>query len=173
MKNNCDICNKKLAIPYLESIARCYFCDIFDLFDEYMEIPESKTLKNIHSYIDYKQEGILIDYLGKKGKYEEFSSVHIEPTSFTLNLSTNFLNYGETSIKVLYLHASNTIDIDKFAYVGAHFLDNSNRDKNLFNPCKWVDEWKEIFGDSIKHKMVYDVIGELISLKYIQEQLLV
>lgn len=86
-------CNKRLAIPYLESIARCYFCDIFDLFDEFMEIPESKTLKNIHSYIDYKQEGILIDYRGVKGKYEEFSSVHIEPTSFTLNLSTNFLNY--------------------------------------------------------------------------------
>ena len=86
-----------------------------------------------------------------------------------ISLSTNFLNYGETSIKVLYLHASNTIDIDKFAYVGAHFLDNSNRDKILFDPCKWVDEWKEIFGDSIKHKMVYDVIGELVSLKYIYQ----
>lgn len=103
---------------------------------------------------------IAIPYDYKEDISEEFVGI---------SLSTNFLNYGKTSIKVLYLHASNTIDVDKFAYVGAHFLDNSNRDKILFDPCKWVDEWKEIFGDSIKHKMIYDVIGELISLKYIYE----
>ena len=28
-------------------------------------------------------------------------------------------------------------------------------------------DWKEIFGDSIKSKMIYDVIGELVSLKNI------
>lgn len=86
-----------------------------------------------------------------------------------ISLSTNYLNYNNTSFKVLYLHASNTIDIEKFAYVGAHFLSNKNREIILNNPYNWVDEWKEIFGDSIKNKMVYDVIGELVSLKYIYQ----
>lgn len=87
-----------------------------------------------------------------------------------ISLSTNYLNYNNTSFKVLYLHASNTIDIEKFAYVGAHFLLDKNREIILNNPYNWVDEWKEIFGDSIKSKMIYDVIGELISLKCIFEK---
>lgn len=116
---------------------------------------------NGYLYKSHLEYSIAIPFEYEKEVLEEFVGI---------SLSTNYLNYDNKSFKVLYLHASNTIDIDKFAYVGAHFLGNANRDIILNNPFKWVDEWKEIFGDSIKKKMVYDVIGELVSLKYIYQK---
>lgn len=111
-------------------------------------------------YKSQLEYSIAIPFEYEKDIIEEFVGI---------SLSTNYLNYNNTSFKVLYLHARNTIDIEKFAYVGAHFLSDKNREIILNNPYNWVDEWKEIFGDSIKNKMVYDVIGELVSLKYIYQ----
>lgn len=84
-----------------------------------------------------------------------------------IEISTSYLNFENNSIKVLYLQAVETINLDKFAYIGSHFLDPNNRKSILADPYKWIDEWKDIFGNSLKKKMVYDVIGELISLRYI------
>lgn len=86
-----------------------------------------------------------------------------------IKLLTNVLTYDDDQIKILYLESSDGIDIEKFSYIGAHFINPNNRDAILTNPYKWVDEWKKIFGDSITKKMVYDVIGELYTLKYIYE----
>ena len=116
---------------------------------------------NGYLYKSRLEYSIAIPFEYEKEVLEEF---------VVISLSTNYLNYDNKSFKVLYLHASNTIDIEKFAYVGAHFLSRMNRDIIVNDPFKWVDEWKEIFGDTIKSKMIYDVIGELISLKYIYEK---
>lgn len=117
--------------------------------------------ENGYLYKSHLEYSIAIPFEYEKEVLEEFVGI---------SLSTNYLNYANKSFKVLYLHASNTIDIEKFAYVGAHFMAKENRDVILNDPFKWVDEWKEIFGDSIKMKMIYDVIGELISLKCIFEK---
>lgn len=116
---------------------------------------------NGYLYKSHLEYSIAIPFEYEKEVIEEFVGI---------SLATNYLNYDNKSFKVLYLHASNTIDIDKFAYVGAHFLAKINREIILNDPFKWVDEWKQIFGDSIKSKMIYDVIGELISLKCIFEK---
>ena len=90
--------NKKFAIPYLKTLGK----DLFDLFDEDLYIPKeyvhngvilSATGKNIHTYIDTPQDGVIVDYLGNKGEYHELSSVHMESADYTLSISDVYLNY--------------------------------------------------------------------------------
>ncbi len=49
--------------------------------------------KNIHSYLDYEQKGSVKDYQGNESEYHELSSIHLEPTSYNMNLSEEFMNY--------------------------------------------------------------------------------
>lgn len=82
--------NKKYAIPYL---LNTYKDKIFNNFTNYLQIPAEATGKNIHTYIDYETNGELIDYQGNKADFFEKSSIHLEPTEYTLNLSAQFLKY--------------------------------------------------------------------------------
>ena len=90
--------NKKFAIPYLQTLNK----DLFDLFAEDLYIPKeyvvngvkkSGTGKNIHTYIDTPQNGVVTDYLGNKAEYHELSSVHIEKADYTLSISDVYLSY--------------------------------------------------------------------------------
>lgn len=90
--------NKKFAIPYLKTLNK----DLFTLFDESLYIPKEYTVngvkksgtgKNIHTYIDTPQNGVLTDYLGNRGEYHELSSVHIEKSDYTLSISDLYLQY--------------------------------------------------------------------------------
>ncbi len=92
-------CSKVTAIPYL---ATGLYSDIkthklnfelLDKFDDDMYIPAEYTGKNCHTYFDYEVEGEIVDYLGKKGKYHEFSGVNIAPIDFTLSLTSQFVDY--------------------------------------------------------------------------------
>ncbi len=84
-----------------------------------------------------------------------------------IKLLTSTLNIEKKKIKVVCLIMQDTGDLKKFSYIGAEFIDIKHRDELLSNLYKWVDEWKEIFGDSKKKYMITDVLAELISLKYI------
>lgn len=86
-------CNKKKAIPYMLNIAKEKDIDVMKLFDDNLYIPKEYTCKNIHTYIDYPQNGYITDYLGVKGEYHELSSVHLEACDFTLSLSNQFASY--------------------------------------------------------------------------------
>ena len=92
-------CNKKTAIPYLcNGLAtnlktKKENFEPMDKFDDEMYIPAEYTGKNVHTYIDYENEGYLTDYLGNTAYYHEYSAVHLEPVEFTLSLSANFADY--------------------------------------------------------------------------------
>ncbi len=86
-------CNKKLAIPYMEELAKEKNMDIMDLFTDELFIPSDYTGKNTHTYLDEVMEGEIVDYLGNKSHYKEYSGVHLEPTEFTLSLSDKFKHY--------------------------------------------------------------------------------
>ena len=94
--------NKHTAIPYLKTLKK----DLFDLFTEDMEIKGKYTViedgkeviktgtgKNIHTYLDYEQDGVLVDYLGNKNEYHELSSVHMEESDYNLTYSTMYIEY--------------------------------------------------------------------------------
>ena len=57
-----------------------------------MYIPPEYTGKNCHTYFDYECDGEIVDYLGKNGKYHEFSGVNISPVDFTLSLTSQFID---------------------------------------------------------------------------------
>ena len=82
--------NKNYAVPYLKE----QFGDkIFENFDDDLFVPAEYTGKNIHTYIDFPTDGLITDYLGNKGEYHELSSMHIEPTSYDMNLAVEYMNY--------------------------------------------------------------------------------
>ena len=85
--------NKKMAVPYLEKLAKEKNVDIFDLFDDDLIIPEEATGKNIHAYIDDEKSGVAFDYMGNAFEYDELSAVHLEETSYSLSMSERFMDY--------------------------------------------------------------------------------
>lgn len=83
--------NKKSAIPYL--FKKYGDAGIFDAFTNYLHLPPVACGKNIHTYIDFPQSGTVVDYNGDVGHFDELSTVHLEPTDYSLSLSVIYLNY--------------------------------------------------------------------------------
>ena len=83
--------NKKVAIPALEAKAKKEGKDIFELFSFGLLFDEDMCGKNLHTYIDSEHEGILTDYLGNKARYHEYSAVHLEPTSYLMDSSPDYM----------------------------------------------------------------------------------
>lgn len=80
--------NKERAI---EQLTKKYSIDkIFDLFNDNMVFDEDTCGKQTHTYIDASIQGTTIDYLGQKGTYNELSYIHLEPTTYSLKLSTEY-----------------------------------------------------------------------------------
>ena len=55
-----------------------------------MVFDEDTCGKQTHTYIDASIQGTTIDYLGQKGTYNELSYIHLEPTTYSLKLSTEY-----------------------------------------------------------------------------------
>ena len=93
--------NKKVAIPYLWELTGGKTDKIFELFSEGLEIPPSKSGKNLHAYIDGKDEegnpivieGTLTDYLGNEAHYKEECCIHLEPTGYDLSIASLYKKY--------------------------------------------------------------------------------
>ncbi len=93
--------NKKNGVEYL--LYKYKTLDkVFDNFKTGLYFPsvykDKNELKNasgkmIHTYIDEYICGTMIDYKGVSCYYQEYSSVHLENTSYELSLATNFINY--------------------------------------------------------------------------------
>ena len=83
--------NKKIAMPYM---IKTYGADgVFDAFTNDLYIPKGETGKNVHTYIDEEQSGILEDYMGYKAPYYEKSSVHLAQADYSLSLAESFAKY--------------------------------------------------------------------------------
>lgn len=74
--------------------------NIFKHFKENLNFPASygKDEKNgsgklLHTYIDNYTCGYITDYLGTTHKYSEYSAIHLEPTSYDLNIERAFMDY--------------------------------------------------------------------------------
>ena len=115
-----------------------------------------------------EDDGFLIrssGYFGLAIPIEE--NIKVDDTFVGMYMKTDILNYHDKHINVLHLFVKDSADLIKFSYVGESFFAKENRKILNVNPYKWIDEWKELFGDSLKRMKVYDVIGELLSLKMV------
>lgn len=84
--------NKQIGLKYLQ-FGELSGRSVFDKFTDDMYIPANWTGKNIHTYIDFPTEGIVTDYLGESYPYSELSSIHIEPTEYSLSIGAQYADY--------------------------------------------------------------------------------
>lgn len=84
--------NKQIGLKYLQ-FGELSGQSIFDKFNDSMYIPCNWTGKNVHTYIDYPTSGIVIDYLGNASTYSELSSIHMEPTDYSLSIGAEYADF--------------------------------------------------------------------------------
>lgn len=82
--------NKKITLPYL---LKKYGTKIFEAFSDGLYIPNGYTGKNTHTYIDDAQSGTLEDYQGNIARYEEYSSIHLGSSDYSLSISQEYINF--------------------------------------------------------------------------------
>ncbi|QWB96608.1 PD-(D/E)XK motif protein [Mycoplasmatota bacterium] len=92
---------------------------------------------------------------------EKFLNVYIKNMEFTIS---------DMTLPVLYLFTNNDIEIIHFVFLAESFLEISNENTIIEEPLLWIEQWKNMLGDSKKRYKVYDVIGELITLNYCLEK---
>lgn len=82
--------NKKVCVPWL---LRRYGEKVFDAFSDDLYVPAEYTGKNTHTYIDEERNGVIVDYTGIPGVYDELSGVHLEGADYSLSLSREYVDY--------------------------------------------------------------------------------
>lgn len=82
--------DKKKVIPWLMKKYDGDFEKIFDEFKEGFYVEPKYTGKLTHIYIDEEVRGTVVDYRGKEGEYHEKTAIHLEPSDYSLSLSTEY-----------------------------------------------------------------------------------
>ena len=84
--------NKKVAIPALEAKASREGKDFFDFITYDYTFEKDECGKLLHSYLDSPRKGVFVDYRGIRGRFEERSMVHLEPTTYKMSITEDYLS---------------------------------------------------------------------------------
>lgn len=87
--------NKEKSMQYLESTGKP-----FEYFDDKLVIPPESSGRLTLTYIDDATEGILVDCNGVPYHYKELSSIHTEPSEYSLKIGEDFAKYLEGYITI-------------------------------------------------------------------------
>lgn len=108
--------------------------------------------------------GVAIEYEGPMIN-EEFYSASISKEDLKIN--------GEYK-SLLILKSTNDKLRAEFAIICSDFVDpgigGEKRKKLLENPLEWFSVWKELLGNSLREKMPYSVIGELLTYYFLTKE---
>ena len=117
------------------------------------------------SIIEDDRFGVLIENPNGCEIVENFANVKIYNTEKKL---VNEL------IPVIMLSSDIEATRREFAVVCAQFVElgenNENRDLLTTDPFAWVEKWKSLLGNTIKKKLVYDVIAEMLAIEALHIQ---
>lgn len=80
--------SKSAGRDYIESQKNPY-----EYFNEDMSIDADHSGRLTHTYIDTERKGSFIDYMGIENDFDEKTSIHLEKSEFTLNITDQFINY--------------------------------------------------------------------------------
>jgi len=78
--------NKRMALEYLIKT----YGDPFKGFTHKMLIPPEYSGRLTLTYIDEPISGYVTDYLGNTAPYEELTSIHMEPSEYTMSMSDTY-----------------------------------------------------------------------------------
>lgn len=90
--------NKRCAIPYIEAHEK----DFFDFMHFGYLFVEDCCGKNLHTYIDERKTGTLIDYQGNEAPFDELSSIHLCATTYEMTAPDDYL-YLLDNIQTTYM----------------------------------------------------------------------
>lgn len=83
----------KAGAEFLKESGKGDILKSFENFEIGLTIPPDETDKNFSTYLDFEQVGIMVDYQGNEYNYQELSSLHLEPTEYSLSMSQLFIDY--------------------------------------------------------------------------------
>lgn len=86
---------------------------------------------------------------------EEFSSCAIK---------NKYIGVGDRADNFLVLFCTDDMIRNKFATLSVDFVCSENRTQILADPFEWWQEWKQLLGNVISNKKVYDIIAEMMTL---------
>lgn len=69
------------------------FKDPYKVFCDGMEIPKEETGKNILTYMDTRKTGVIEDYQGNVYEYDQPTGIHMEETTCSIGLASDFIRY--------------------------------------------------------------------------------
>ena len=140
-----------------EEIKANWKLDIFNKLQEIVSLKESYTAWTIKTFDGY---GVAVLYDGEDVR-EDFSNAAIY---------CEYINVNNKTHKVLVLSSKSTSMDAAFANLCFDFVnpgENGEYRKTLLaSPVKWWASWKELLGNKSIDERVYDVIGELVVLRY-------
>ena len=90
--------SKRNGIEYMKEVAGSN-SKVFDMFTDELVIPADRTGKSTHTYIDSEKEYSVTDYLGKTLTEHAKSSVHLEETEYSLNISDLYMRFFKLAQK--------------------------------------------------------------------------
>lgn len=84
--------SKQNGIKYMEELAGNKD-NVFNIFDDSLYIPASRTGKMTHTYIDHELDLEIVDYLGNRAEVHPLSGVHLESCDFTLSITGQYKEF--------------------------------------------------------------------------------
>ena len=79
--------SKQEGVAYMREVCHNNNNEVFEMFDDELYIPASRTGKHIHTYIDEEMTVDVTDYKGNSATITALSSVHLSECDFTLSIS--------------------------------------------------------------------------------------
>lgn len=117
------------------------------------------------TFRENERYGVAIPYNGEEF-HESFNSCYIDTESFSM-LGANVQSY-------LILSAFGESSRNEFASICTHFVDPGEngmvRAGIEADPKTWWLRWRDLMGNAVREKNVYDVIAEMLVLKHLYEQ---
>lgn len=80
--------NKRKAMAYLKKGGHPFMS-----FDVNLVVPSEYSGRLISTYIDEETEGDIVDYSGIQYHFHELSSIHMEPTDYSIDRAEQYRNY--------------------------------------------------------------------------------
>lgn len=85
--------SKQNGLTYMLEMVNGDKLKVFDIFNDRLHIPASRTGKMTHAYIDNEYKFKVVDYLGEESTILTRSGVHLEICDFTLSIAEQYKEF--------------------------------------------------------------------------------